>query len=48
MSQWHYASCGCTKDSDYQELDPEMQWCDECICEAEDEDLPERLREEKK
>ncbi len=45
MSQWHYSACGCTKNSDYQELDPDGEWCDDCILHADDDELPERLKE---
>jgi hypothetical protein len=45
MSIWHYSACGHTRDSDYQELDPDGEWCDQCIEKTPDSELPERLRQ---
>lgn len=46
MSQWHYKGCGCIKDSNWQELDSEMVFCDQCISEMPYHELPDRLKDD--
>ncbi len=45
VSNAYYSGCGCIRDPDYQEIDPDGEYCDQCIFAWPDNELPERLRE---